>query len=46
MNISTGNIGQIIAIVVLIVCIVLMATGRAFDVTLGLIGALAIARLT
>lgn len=45
MTISTGNIGQIIAIVVLIVCIVLMAM-RGPSVELGLIGALAIARLT
>jgi len=44
----TWNIGALIAIVVLVICIVLLILDRELTATLGfcLIGALAVARLT
>lgn len=45
MNISVGNIGIYIAIVVLSICIVLMVV-HGPNIELGLIGALSVARLT
>lgn len=39
-----GSIGWIIALIVLVLCVVLVVV-RGPDVTLGLIGALAVARL-